>query len=230
MLARRISISTPRARAPSCKSFNCVSAVGNPGLERKPIFVPFGTNSRKRPRRFAPISLVKILMPVELPPGREKLAASPSPTSFAGSALTTNTIGIADVAALAATPAGSPPVATRTATRRSTSSAANAGRRSYSPAAQRYSIAMFCPSTYPLSARPLRKPATRCAVSPSDRLLRNPITGIGGCWVRAASGQTNAVPPRMVMNSRRLMSASQSGGAPTGSMAQKNRFRYVARY
>jgi hypothetical protein len=32
-----------------------------------------------------------------------------------------------------------------------------------------------------------------------------PITGIGGCCARVASGQTAAAPPRSVMNSRRCM-------------------------
>src|SRR5262245_7578501 len=39
----------------------------------------------------------------------------------------------------------------------------------------------------------------------SDGLLsRNPITGIAGCCVRAASGDAAAAPPINVMNSRRL--------------------------
>ena len=39
----------------------------------------------------------------------------------------------------------------------------------------------------------------------ADPPLTNPTTGIAGCCARAASGQEAAVPPRMMMNSRRLM-------------------------
>ena len=35
-------------------------------------------------------------------------------------------------------------------------------------------------------------------------MLRKPIIGIAGCYVRAASGQV-AAPPSSVMNSRRFM-------------------------
>jgi hypothetical protein len=37
-----------------------------------------------------------------------------------------------------------------------------------------------------------------------DELRRKPITGIAGCWARAASGQAAAAPPRSVMNARRF--------------------------
>jgi len=49
------------------------------------------------------------------------------------------------------------------------------------------------------------------ADSPGDRLLRNPITGIGCCCARAASGHAAAAPPTSVMNSRRLMRPSIAG-------------------
>ena len=64
------------------------------------------------------------LIPVILPPGRLKLAISPALT---GSAPLTKTMGIVDVAALAASPAAGPPVAAITATRRFTKSIASVG-------------------------------------------------------------------------------------------------------
>src|SRR5262249_12494011 len=76
--------------------------------------------------------VVKRLTPVALPPGRLRLATKPILT---GSPPTVNTIGIVDVAALAASAEGSPPVVARTATPRRTRSAASAGRRSYWPSA-----------------------------------------------------------------------------------------------
>jgi hypothetical protein len=39
--------------------------------------------------------------------------------------------------------------------------------------------------------------------------LTNPITGIAGCCVRAASGHA-AAPPKNVMDSRRFMPASKA--------------------
>src|SRR6516165_7706204 len=58
-------------------------------------------------------------------------------------------------------------------------------------------------SMNPVSANPRRNAATRCALSSGERALRNPITGIGGCCARAASGHT-AAPPISVMNARLL--------------------------
>jgi hypothetical protein len=66
--------------------------------------------------------------PVTLPPGRLKLSTKPSLT---GSPPIPNTIGIVDVARLAARGEGSPPMAVSTSTRRLTRSAAMAGKRSY---------------------------------------------------------------------------------------------------
>jgi len=56
-------------------------------------------------------------------------------------------VGIVVVAALAANAEEMPPVAAITATCRRTNSAASAGSRSTSPSAQRYSTAVFTPST-----------------------------------------------------------------------------------
>ena len=43
-----------------------------------------------------------------------------------------------------------------------------------------------------------------------DWPLSSPITGIGRCCARAASGHPAAAPPRSVMNSRRRMSCPQT--------------------
>ncbi len=60
-------------------------------------------------------------MPVTFPPGRARLATSPDAT---GSLPLVKTIGIVCVAAMAARTTGAPPVATITATRFATRSAA----------------------------------------------------------------------------------------------------------
>jgi phosphonate transport system substrate-binding protein len=56
--------------------------------------------------------------------------------------------------------------------------------------AQRYSIATFRPSTYPVSLRPWRNAATKGAHGSGDALLRNPTTGIAGCCARAPRAAT----------------------------------------
>src|SRR5215831_8289525 len=91
--------------------------------------------------RFAVTSTLKKLIPVKLPPGRARLATSPSLT---GSSATTNTMGIVVVPALAANAEAKFPAAI-TATCRRTSSAASAGSRSNCPSAERYSSPRFRP-------------------------------------------------------------------------------------
>jgi hypothetical protein len=99
--------------------------------------------------------------------------------------------------------------ATIAATWRRTRSAASAPSRSWCSSAQRYSIAMFWPSTNPASLRPWRKAATKCAEPAAAVLRRNPITGIAGCCARAAKGQAAALPSS-AMKSRRLTGSPQS--------------------
>jgi len=94
--------------------------------------------------RLATTSPVKKLMPVAFPPGRLMLATRPDLT---GSSPTLKTIGIVEVAALAARAPGGLPGTAITATLRRTRSAASCAIRSYCPSAQRYSIATFWPST-----------------------------------------------------------------------------------
>src|SRR5262245_5082230 len=115
----------------------------------------------------------------------------------------TKTIGILLVAAFAATAEGSPPAATITATRRLARSAANTGRRSYWPFAQRYSIDTFWPSMKPDCFKPPRSASVMWTDSSADALASKPITGIAGCCARVASGQATT-PPSSDMNSRRL--------------------------
>jgi len=62
-----------------------------------------------------------------LPPGRARLATSPIAI---GSLAVTNTIGMVEVAALAASAGGVPAIATITATLRAMRSASSAGKRS----------------------------------------------------------------------------------------------------
>src|ERR1700730_4000593 len=50
-----------------------------------------------------------------------------------------------------------------------------------------------------------------CAFLPLAPLLRNPTTGIANCWPRKARGHVTAAPPRRPMNSRRRISAPNSG-------------------
>jgi hypothetical protein len=80
--------------------------------------------------------------PMTFPPGRAKLATSPTPT---GSATFTNTMGIVGVACLAARAAGAE-WATMTSTLSWTNSATSAGYASFRPCDARNSIARFWPS------------------------------------------------------------------------------------
>ncbi len=75
-----------------------------------------------------------IVMPVALPPGRDRLEASPNAT---GSPPITKTMGMVDVTPLAATAEVEPPDVTSTATFLRTSSAAISCTRSNRPSAKR---------------------------------------------------------------------------------------------
>jgi hypothetical protein len=130
-----------------------------------PIIVAPGTNSWSRPSSFVRLSVRKKFTPVTLPPGRLRLVTSPKATGSLGAV---NTIGIEDVAALAARVGASPPLAKIAATGRRTNSAAMAGSRSYRSSAQRYSIATVLPSTNPLSLTPLRNEAAFFANASAD--------------------------------------------------------------
>ena len=76
------------------------------------MMVAVGTSSCSSSSRFGPTSTLKEVTPVRLPPGRFRLATSPTST---GSLPIPKTIGIVAVAAFAANAAGVP-AATITAT------------------------------------------------------------------------------------------------------------------
>jgi hypothetical protein len=76
------------------------------------MFVALGTISCSTSSSFGPTSTFKLVTPVRLPPGRFKLATSPTST---GSTATLKTMGIVVVAAFAAN-AEAPPAAAITAT------------------------------------------------------------------------------------------------------------------
>ena len=47
-----------------------------------------------------------------------------------------------------------------------------------------------------------------------ERLLRKPITGIAGCWARAARGQVTAEPTTTLMKSRRRIAHPKAWTTP----------------
>jgi hypothetical protein len=73
--------------------------VGLVGLMSTAMMVAFGSSSRSSSSRFCATSTFKLVTPVRLPPGRIKLATSPTLT---GSTAIAKTIGMVAVAALAA--------------------------------------------------------------------------------------------------------------------------------
>src|ERR1700730_16384576 len=91
------------------------------------VIVLDGLSSRSNSTRFCPSSAVIKKMPVALPPGRLKLATSPSAT---GSKPTTNTIGTVVVTAFAGE-ATCGPAAEMIKTGRGASWPASAASRSY---------------------------------------------------------------------------------------------------
>src|SRR5262245_2031613 len=93
-------------RAASGTARNVVSALGPlAGLTSTATRVALGTSSCSRPSRLDTSSWEKKLMPVALPPGRERLVTRPSLTGSSGTA---NTMGIVVVALPAANEAGAP--------------------------------------------------------------------------------------------------------------------------
>src|SRR5262249_32008517 len=87
--------------------------------------------------------LLRKVTPVTLPPGRLRVGTSPALT---GSLPIAKTIGIVVVAALAERADMVPRIVTITVTPRRTRSFANAGNRSYCPAAERCSIVTLLPA------------------------------------------------------------------------------------
>ena len=108
------------------------------GFNSTPTSAAPGTASCRNSSRFGFRSSVWVAAPVRLPPGRAKFGTS-VPADEA-------TMGIVRVASCAARAASMPPEVTSTSGPSRTSSAASVGSLSYSPPAQRYSIATFLPS------------------------------------------------------------------------------------
>jgi hypothetical protein len=102
-----------------------------------------GTASLRSWSRFALISASMIVTPVTFLPGRPRLETRPLPRA---SALLAITIGMVEVACMAARMA-SVTSATMTSGLRLTSSAAKAGKRLSPPSWYRQSMTRFCPST-----------------------------------------------------------------------------------
>ena len=121
-----------------------------------------------------------------MPPGRAREAISPVPT---GSPAVAKTIGMVEVARLAANAIGVPDVAI-TSTLSWTNSAAISAERSARPSAQRYAIAILRPSPQPSSPSLCTKAAVRLALGGCRISAKNPIVGkFAECCAHAPSGQ-----------------------------------------
>jgi hypothetical protein len=178
------------------------AAQGSFGLTSIATTSALGTSSRNNPSCFVPKPASRVFTPVMFPPGRLRLVTRPKRT---GSSPTLNTMGMLAVAALAAKATPSPPPVTMTATCRVTKSSARAGSRSYRPYAKRNSITTFWSVTYPVSFRPRRNAASIGTSLSADLALKYPITGIGACCARGASGHATTPLPSATINSRRRM-------------------------
>jgi hypothetical protein len=89
--------------------------------------------------------------------------------------------------------------------------AARAGRRSYCPSAQRYSMPTSRCSTKPRSLRPWRNALTISPNWSGDTELKKPITGIDRCCDCAARGRATPAPASKPRNHRRRMVAPPVG-------------------
>src|ERR1041384_1860946 len=136
--------------------------------------------------------------PVMLPPGLARLATNPLPTGSVSCAMT---IGIVEVDSFT-TRVTVGPAETIASTLRRTNSAAISRRRSGFPSAERHSIMMFLPSTYPSSRRPWRNASVRAVMAEAGASSWNPMRGIFICaWTEltvaseiAVSSEAEIVP------------------------------------
>src|SRR5262249_61126838 len=78
------------------------SVIGHLGSTSAAMRMAPGSSSSSSPSSFVPVSLVRKLTPVTLPPGRLRLATSPSLTGSPPLANTTGTVVVAALAAIAA--------------------------------------------------------------------------------------------------------------------------------
>src|SRR6516162_3762508 len=193
---RRISnvmTSTPSVRAVVWTSRILSTTAGLSTLAKIANRPRPGTTSRKSSRRLPARSRLWFDRPVTLPPGRARLAIRPVPT---GSPAPAKTMGMTDVASMAATTTAVPDV-TMTSTLRWTNSAAISAARSVRPSAQRYSIAMVRPSIQPSSRSRCTKAATHWPWVAGVAEPKYPMVGrVPGCCARAATGHAIVAPPR----------------------------------
>ncbi len=168
-----------------------------------------GSASLRSCIHFPPIELSKLLNPVMLPPGRDKLCTKPDST---GSEMFTNMIGITLVPFLSAAAVGVER-ATNTSGLSMTNSRANASARAALLPAKRTSTRMLCPSIQPSSVSPCRNAANStwpaASSSAKDTSIPTCRTRSAGC-ARPARGQAIGQPavatlPTPAMNSRRFI-------------------------
>src|SRR5262249_10900565 len=188
-----------------------LNACGVPGRVTSPPMTAtresLGTISFRSSSCFPLISGERVLSPVMFPPGLERLATNPEPT---GSWACPERMGIVAVACLAGRVAGGPTV-TITSTLTYTSSAASAGRRSAFPSADRHSMTMFFPSTYPRSRRPWRNASVRAERVEGETGIRNPIRGtfLACCASTKEPVDNRAAATRQMINFVFIVSASR---------------------
>src|SRR5215510_14489219 len=150
----------------------------------------FGTVSLSISRRLPANSAAKLVKPVMLPPGRARLLTNPAATGSTASCI--KTTGIVLVAFLAAMVAGVA-IVSSTSTLRRTSSSARAGSRSSLLSAERYSKAMFLPSTNPSSESLRRKISPSLEPRSVVPLSSQPTLKVFACccaWAIAAQPST----------------------------------------
>jgi hypothetical protein len=99
-------------------------------------------------------------------------------------------------------------------TLRRTSSAASAGRRSGLPSAERHSMIMFFPSTYPSSRRPRRNASMRATLAEGALALRYPIRGtVPACSASPVSDAARTLSANVTRRSVCLMRHLQMAGS-----------------
>ena len=165
--------SRPSASTVVFTSCNCRTASGERTLAMTANRRSWGTSSRKSSIRLEPRSICCIERPVTLPPGRAREAISPVPT---GSPAVAKTIGMVEVARLAANAIGVPDVA-MTSTLSWINSAAISAERSARPSAQRYTMAILRPSPQPSSPSLCTKAAVHWLWEAAVLAPKNPIVG-----------------------------------------------------
>src|SRR5947208_1978904 len=153
-----------------------------------------GTISFRNSSCFPVISGARVDNPVMFPPGRARRSTNPLPT---GSVSCPITIGIVEVASLAARVDDGPDV-TMISTLRRTSSAASAGRPSGFPSAYRHSMTIFFSSTYPSSRSSRRNASMRAGLVVGELAPRYPIRGIFvGCCASARKQSAKRMAQRV---------------------------------